>query len=93
MFLDGLSDRGYCSMNHVDGIKSSPAVDNLDGEECKREESESSDLKNNEDNALEKQNGLCIFSVTTFFKILFFQCFNNLITFLNICIKFLVLPF
>lgn len=60
MFLDGLSDRGYCSMNHVDGIKSSPAVDNLDAEECRKEDCESSDLKNNDDTTSEKQNGLCI---------------------------------
>lgn len=47
-------------MNHVDGIKSLPAVDNLDGEECRKEECESSDLKTNDDITSEKQNGLSI---------------------------------
>ena len=49
-------------MNHVDGIKSSAAVDNPDGEECRKEEYENSDLKNNDDNTLEKQNGSYIYA-------------------------------
>lgn len=83
-FSDGLSDRGYSSMNHVDGIKSSATLESPPADDCKKDISGNSDFKTIEDCDKERQNGLLfiIFFNSVIYKFLNLRVFlSNSITF------------
>ncbi|XP_035218494.1 C-myc promoter-binding protein-like [Stegodyphus dumicola] len=53
---DGLSDRGYSSMNHVDGIKPSPVLETVISDDVKKEEKSDTDVTSESDKR--KQNDI-----------------------------------